>query len=48
MATLARAADYAGPHCGGGEFHLYDSANANDPVAHKLMAPAEDTGQKVP
>jgi hypothetical protein len=32
----------AGPYRGLGEFHLYDSANANGPVAKKLMALAED------
>jgi hypothetical protein len=31
-----------GPFKGIGEFHLYDSANANGPVAKKLMAFAED------
>ena len=29
--------DQAGPYKGIGEFHLYDSANANGPVAQKLM-----------
>jgi hypothetical protein len=32
----------AGPFKGIGEFHLYDSANANGPVAKKLMAFAEE------
>ncbi|HEX6703233.1 MAG TPA: amidohydrolase family protein [Albitalea sp.] len=32
----------AGPYRGLGEFHLYDSANANGPVARKLMRLAED------
>jgi Amidohydrolase len=32
----------AGPYRGIGEFHLYDSANANGPTAKKLMALAED------
>ncbi|MGE0351119.1 amidohydrolase family protein [Hydrogenophaga sp.] len=32
----------AGPYRGLGEFHLYDSANANGPVAKQLMALAED------
>jgi len=32
----------AGPYRGLGEFHLYDSANANGPVAKKLMALAEE------
>jgi hypothetical protein len=32
----------AGAYKGIGEFHLYDSANANGPVAKKLMAFAED------
>ena len=31
----------AGPYKGLGEFHLYDSANANGPVARKLMQLAE-------
>ncbi len=31
-----------GPYKGIGEFHLYDSANANGPVAKKLMAFAEE------
>jgi len=31
------AGDQAGPYKGIGEFHLYDSANANGPVAKKLM-----------
>ena len=31
----------AGPYQGLGEFHLYDSANANGPVAQALMALAE-------
>jgi hypothetical protein len=33
----------AGPYQGLGEFHLYDSANANGPVARRLMALAEET-----
>ena len=39
QAEFARgvAGDQAGPFKGIGEFHLYDSANANDPVARKLM-----------
>jgi len=32
----------AGPYRGLGEFHLYDSANANGPVAKKLMQLAEE------
>jgi hypothetical protein len=32
----------AGPFRGIGEFHLYDSANANGPVARRLMALAEE------
>jgi hypothetical protein len=32
----------AGPFRGLGEFHLYDSANANGPVAKQLMALAEE------
>ncbi len=34
--------DQAGPYQGIGEFHLYDSANANGSVAQKLMAFAEE------
>ncbi len=34
----------SGPFRGIGEFHLYDSANANGAVAQKLMAFAEDNG----
>lgn len=39
LAEFARgvAGDQAGPFRGIGEFHLYDSANANGPVAKKLM-----------
>ena len=39
LAEFARgvAGDQAGPYKGIGEFHLYDSANANGPVAKKLM-----------
>ena len=32
----------AGPYRGIGEFHLYDSANANGPVARKLMQLAQE------
>lgn len=32
----------AGPYRGLGEFHLYDAANANGPVARKLMILAEE------
>ena len=41
VAELARGTS-AGPFRGLGEFHLYDSANANGPVAKKLMALAEE------
>lgn len=41
MTELARGTA-AGPFRGIGEFHLYDSANANGPVAKKLMALAEE------
>jgi len=41
QAELARGTP-AGPFRGLGEFHLYDSANANGPVAKKLMALAEE------
>lgn len=37
----------AGPFRGIGEFHLYDSANANGPVAKQLMALAEEKGLAV-
>lgn len=40
LAELARGTA-AGPFRGIGEFHLYDSANANGPVARKLMVLAE-------
>lgn len=40
-AELARGTA-AGPFRGLGEFHLYDSNNANGPVARKLMALAEE------
>ena len=36
-----------GPYRGLGEFHLYDSANANGPIARKLMALAEETNLAV-
>ena len=38
---LAAGTD-SGPYRGIGEFHLYDSANANGPVARKLMQLAQD------
>jgi hypothetical protein len=41
LAELARGTG-SGPYRGIGEFHLYDSANANGPVAQKLMALAEE------
>lgn len=41
QAELARGTA-AGPYRGLGEFHLYESANADGPVARKLMALAED------
>jgi hypothetical protein len=41
LAELARGTA-AGPYRGLGEFHLYDSGNANGPVAKKLMALAEE------
>ena len=37
----------AGPYRGLGEFHLYDSANANGPVAAKLMRLAQEKGLAV-
>lgn len=42
-AELARGTP-AGPYRGLGEFHLYDSANADGPVARQLMALADDKG----
>lgn len=45
-AELARGTP-AGPYRGLGEFHLYDSANANGPVARQLMALAEHQGLAV-
>ncbi len=41
QAELARGTA-AGPFRGLGEFHLYDSANANGPIAGKLMKLAEE------
>jgi hypothetical protein len=41
QAELARGTP-AGPYRGLGEFHLYDSTNANGPVAKQLMALAEE------
>ena len=41
QAELARGTA-AGPFRGIGEFHLYDSANANGPVARRLMQLAEE------
>ena len=41
LAELARGTS-SGPFRGLGEFHLYDSTNANGPVARKLMALAEE------
>lgn len=41
QAELA-AGTAAGPYRGLGEFHLYDSANANGPVARRLMMLAEE------
>lgn len=41
QAELARGTA-SGPYRGLGEFHLYDSNNANAPVAKKLMALAEE------
>jgi Amidohydrolase len=43
QAELA-AGTAAGPYRGLGEFHLYDSANANGPVAAQLMKLAQDKG----
>ena len=41
QAELARGTG-SGPFRGIGEFHLYDSANADGPVARKLMQLAEE------
>jgi len=46
LAELARGTP-AGPYRGIGEFHLYDSANADGPVAKKLIALAETRGLAV-
>ncbi len=46
LTELARGTA-AGPYQGIGEFHLYDSANANGAVAKKLMALAEEKGLTV-
>lgn len=43
QAELARGTA-AGPYRGLGEFHLYDSANANGPIAARLMRLAQDKG----
>lgn len=43
QAELARGTP-AGPYRGLGEFHLYDSANADGPVARQLMALADEKG----
>jgi hypothetical protein len=42
--TELAAGTPAGPYRGLGEFHLYDSANANGPVARQLMVLAEEKG----
>ena len=46
QAELARGTP-AGPYRGLGEFHLYDSANANGTVARQLMALADSRGLAV-
>jgi len=46
QAEFARGTE-AGPYRGIGEFHLYDSANANGPVARKLMQFAQQNGLAV-
>jgi len=43
---LAAGTD-SGPYRGLGEFHLYDSANANGPVANQLMQLAQEKGLAV-
>lgn len=45
--TELAAGTAAGPYRGLGEFHLYDSANADGPVAAKLMALARERGLAV-
>ncbi len=47
QAEFAKGTPGGGAYKGIGEFHLYDSANANGPVAKKLMAFAEDKGLAV-
>ncbi len=42
QAEFAKGTPGGGAYKGIGEFHLYDSANANGPVAKKLMAFAEE------
>lgn len=42
QSEFAKGTPNGGPFQGIGEFHLYDSANANGPVAKKLMAFAEE------
>ena len=42
QAEFAKGTPSGGAYKGIGEFHLYDSANANGPVAKKLMAFAEE------
>ena len=46
LAELAQGTQ-AGAYKGIGEFHLYDSVNANGPVAKKLMALADEKGLAV-
>ena len=46
QAELARGTG-SGPYRGLGEFHLYDSANANGVVAQKLMTLADEKGLAV-
>jgi hypothetical protein len=46
QAELARGTA-AGPYRGIGEFHLYESQNANGPVAQKLMRLADEQGLAV-
>ena len=46
QAKLARGTP-AGPYQGLGEFHLYDSANVNGPVARQLMSLADSRGLAV-
>ncbi len=47
MTTELARGTPAGPYQGLGEFHLYDSANADGPTARRLMQLAEQRGLAV-